>query len=185
MPGNWGYLTNDIKEYVVNTYPKNWSVLDVGCGHGHYAKLLRDHFCYSNFDGIEIWQPYIDEYNLKTLYTNVFNDNILNFNFGYYDLIIMGDILEHLSRDDARSLIKNISDKCTELLVIVPYYLPQDIVNDNKYEIHLQPDLDDSIMSQYYPSLELINYNNKDFKIKIDVGDKTYYYCAFRKKRHT
>jgi hypothetical protein len=183
MPGNWGYLTNDMREYVTNTYPKDWSVLDIGCGHGHYAKLLKHHFSVKNFDGIEVWEPYIQEYNLNNLYTNIYNVNILNFNFNYYDLIIMGDVLEHLSRDDGVNLINKLASKCTELLVIVPYYLPQDIVNDNVYEVHLQPDLDDDIMSQYYPSLELINYNNKNFKIKIDVGDKTYYYCAFRKKK--
>lgn len=183
MPGNWGYLTNDMYDYVTKTYPQDWSVLDVGCGHGHYSKLLRPHFNIKSFDGIEIWQPYIQKYNLHSLYTNIYNINVLEFDFQYYDLIIMGDILEHLSREDASKLIKKLKDKCTELLVIVPYNLPQDICNDNLYEIHLQPDLNDSIMAEYYPDLELINHNNKDLKIRIDVGDKVYHYCAFRKKK--
>lgn len=183
MPGNWGYLANDLKNYITKTYPQECSVLDIGCGHGHYSKLLKNHFCYNNFDGIEIWKPYIEEYHLDKLYTNIYNLNILDFDFLYYDLIIMGDILEHLSRNDDISLIKKLFNKCSELLVIVPYYLPQDIVNNNIYEIHLQSDLSDNIMSEYYPMLELINFDGKDFKIKVDVGNNTYYYCAFRKKK--
>jgi SAM-dependent methyltransferase len=182
MPGNWGYLSNDIYNYITNTYPNNFSVLDVGCGHGHYSKLLKSYFNVNNFDGVEIWEPYIKQYDLYNLYTNIYNVNILNFDFKYYDLIIMGDILEHLSREDGTEIIKSLSKKCSELLVIVPYYLPQGICENNPYEIHLQPDLDDKIIAEYYPELEIINYNDKEFKIRIDIDKNVYYYCAFKKK---
>ena len=65
MPGNWGYLSNDIKYYVEKNIPKESSVLDIGCGHGHYAKLLKDHFI-NKMHGVEIWQKYIDKYSLES-----------------------------------------------------------------------------------------------------------------------
>jgi len=181
MPGSWGYFKDDIKTYLTNEFPKNSTILDVGCGQGDYADLLCDYF--GKFDAVEIWEPYIEQFNLKEKYNNVFNVDILNFEFIYYDIIIMGDILEHLKREDAIKLINNLKDKCNELLIVVPFYLPQDTVNDNIYERHLQEDLDDVIMRENYPSLELLSYNNKDYKLKIDVGDKVYYYSTFVKKK--
>ena len=182
MPGNWGYLSNDIKYYVEKNIPKESSVLDIGCGHGHYAKLLKDYFI-NKMHGVEIWQKYIDEYSLESLYSKIYNVNILDFRFDYYNFIIIGDVLEHLSREDGTKLISYLYDRCDEILVVVPYHLPRDIVNENKYEIHLQPDLNDEIMKNFYPQLELIKIEDKELKIKVEVGENTYYYCAFRKKK--
>jgi SAM-dependent methyltransferase len=180
MPGNWGYLGSDVKQYLCENYDKNCSILDIGCGHGYYYKLLNDHF--SKFDAVEIWSPYIEEFKLNEMYDNVFNVDIMNFDFEFYDIIIMGDILEHLSREDSVLLLNRLIDRCRELIVVVPYYLPQDEVFGNKYEIHLQPDLDDEIMSKFYPMLELIDIDGRELKITIDVGTNKYYYCAFKKK---
>lgn len=181
MPGNWGYLGQDVKQYLVNNYKPDSTILDIGCGHGFYYKLLKDYF--SKFDAVEVWQPYIDEYKLNSMYDNVYNVNILDFDFNYYDIIIMGDILEHLDRTEAQTLLDKIKDKCGELIVVVPYYLPQGEVFGNKYEIHLQPDLDDKIMEKYYPMLEIIKLGDKELKIPIDMGTHHYYYCAFKKKK--
>jgi SAM-dependent methyltransferase len=182
MPGNWGYLGEDVKKYLVQNFSPDCSILDVGCGHGFYYKLLKNHF--KKFDAVEIWKPYIEKYGLEQMYDNVYNVNILDFQFKYYDIIIMGDILEHLDRYQAQSLLNNIKDKCTELIVVVPYYLPQQEVFGNKYEIHLQPDLNDKIMQEYYPMLELIKLENKELKIPIDMGTHYYYYCAFKKSHN-
>lgn len=182
MPGNWGYLGPQVKQYLTENFTPTSTILDVGCGHGFYCKLLKDYF--TKFDAVEIWEPYIKEYNLNEIYDNVFNVNILDFEFEYYDIIIMGDILEHLSREDGVNLLNKIKNKCSELIVVVPYYLPQDEVFGNKYEIHLQPDLDDKIMKEYYPMIELITLNGEELKIPIDMGTHYYYYCAFRKKQN-
>ncbi len=126
MPGNWGYLGDDTKKYLCNNFDRSCKILDVGCGHGFYYKLLSDYFI--NFDAVEVWSPYIQEYNLEKMYDNVYNVNIMDFEFEFYDIIIMVDVLEHLERSDVIKLLNRIKDKCKELLVIVPYYLPQDDV---------------------------------------------------------
>ena len=82
-------------------------------------------------DGVEIWEPYIKEYQLHNLYNKIYNTNILDFKFDHYNFIILGDILEHLSREDASSLIEYLCARCDEILVVVPYNLPQDVVNNN------------------------------------------------------
>jgi cyclopropane fatty-acyl-phospholipid synthase-like methyltransferase len=60
MPGNWGYLGSDVKQYLVENFDPSNTILDIGCGHGFYIKLLKDHF--QKFDAVEVWAPYIEEY---------------------------------------------------------------------------------------------------------------------------
>lgn len=180
MPGSWGYFKNQIHNYLTNNFSPDDIVLDIGCGQGDYYEMLKNHF--KRIDAVEIWEPYIKQFNLTEKYTNLYHTNILDFEFNYYDIIIMGDILEHLSREDSINLLNRISNKCKQLLVVVPYYLPQEIVFNNPYEKHLQPDIDDEIMEKYFPMLKLHDFDGSEAKLRIDVGDNVYYYCVFTKK---
>ncbi len=178
MPGNWGYLKHDIFSYLTENYGKDCTVLDVGAGGGFYWELLHEHF--NKMDAVEIWEPYIEWCDLRSKYDNVFNIDILNFDFDYYDIIIMGDVLEHISRKEAQPLMHKLKDKCKELLVIIPYELPQEeAAHDNPYEIHLQPDINDEIVAKYYPMLKLLR------KIPVDEKGVIKDYCAFIKKTGT
>jgi SAM-dependent methyltransferase len=182
MPGNWGYLKEQTYSFFTSNYSKDKSVLDLGCGHGFYKKLLGEYFT-GPWHAVEIWKPYIDKYKLEELYDQVFNENLLDFEFEYYDIIIMGDVLEHLSRSDGANIIKKLKDKCEELFVVVPYNLPQETVNDNVFETHLQEDLNDDIMLEHYPDLTIATHNNLELKISINRGDVLMHYCAFKKKQ--
>ena len=95
-----------VKKYLTNKFDDTRSILDVGCGHGFYYKLLKDHF--KKFDAVEIWKPYIEEYKLEEIYDNVYNVNILEFDFDYYDVIILGDILEHIEESEGIALIEKL-----------------------------------------------------------------------------
>lgn len=191
MPGSWPYLRPQIREYLTTNFSPESTVLDIGAGEGTYQHLLGDYF--DNMDAVEIWTPYISTYNLKQKYKNVFNVNIMDFEFTWYDIIIMGDTLEHLSVEDGMTLIADISTKCRELVVSVPFNLPQNGVYDpasdsfNPYEEHLQPDLNFDNFFERYPSLKFMEvnpiYNMPDNKasVRIDVGENVYYLCAFVK----
>lgn len=146
-------------------YDPRIKILDVGAGMGTYALGIPE----LKMDALEIYQPYIDEFNLQNLYSNVFCDSILNFNYDKYDYIIMGDILEHIKIEDAIPLINDISNKKIKLLVGIPHQMPQGPEFDLngkawhvESEIHHQPDLTPRVMKSRYPSLELILTNNFD-----------------------
>lgn len=137
-----------VLEYIrENTHP-NGFVLDVGPGVGTYAKLLHE---YQNIDAVEIWEPYIEKYGLRVIYRNVYIANIVEFDFEWYDLVIMGDVLEHLSVEEAEHVLRKIVPRCGELLVGVPYECPQTGLV-NQYEKHQQPDLTPDIFEQRYGS---------------------------------
>jgi len=180
MPGSWPYLRHYIKKYLTDEFSPESVILDIGAGEGTFYDLLNDHF--SIFDGVEIWEPYIEKYDLKSKYRNVYNMDIMDFEFESYDIIIMGDTLEHISRENGVKLIPYLAERCKELIVVVPFLLPQGEVFGNIYEAHLQPDLYFDIMDEFYPDLELMEVDGFRCAIPIDVGETRYWQCAYKKR---
>lgn len=129
-----------------NFKPKNTTILDVGAGWGKYRKLLPTY----KMDAVEIWQPYIEQDKLEKLYDKVFNVDICDLHDVNYDVIIMGDVLEHIERERAVPLIEKLKNSCKQLYVVVPYQYHQGEVHGNKYEIHLQDDLTDELVKELY-----------------------------------
>jgi SAM-dependent methyltransferase len=121
------------------------SILDIGSGSGTYYDLLSPIKKF-NWEAIEIWQPYIDKFFLENKYSTVYNIDIKNFTFfKSYDLIIAGDILEHLSKDDAIVIVENCLNNSKNLIISIPIiHYPQGAENGNPYEIHIKDDWSDS-----------------------------------------
>ena len=111
-------------------------------------------------DAVEVFKPNIDNYQLKQKYHKVYNIDIKDFEYGNYDIIIFGDIIEHLEVKEAQEVLKYAFSKCKEMIVAVPYQLEQGIEEDNIYEIHKQPDLTPKIMEERYPYLKLLYKND-------------------------
>tara|TARA_Y100000310_G_C20377146_1_gene666279 strand:+ start:62 stop:673 length:612 start_codon:yes stop_codon:yes gene_type:complete len=161
-PKDWGgnsyiELKYETAVFVEDNYPdKNITILDVGPGSGQYNGLLKELLGYNNIDCVEIHEPHVDVYNYKERYRNVYIQNILEFDFDYYDIIIMGDVLEHIKVDDAIKLVKKLSQKCSNLIIQVPYLYAQDAVCGNAYEKHEQPDLTNEVFLKRYPMMTLL-----------------------------
>ena len=63
-------------------------------------------------DAVEAYKPYIEQYRLNDVYSTVFHAKIEEFDqLAGYDLIIMGDVLEHLSVAAAQHVLTNAADK--------------------------------------------------------------------------
>ena len=143
--------------YVEENYPnKDITILDVGPGSGQYHGLLVELMGYKNIDGVEVHPPYVEVHQQRQKYRNIFEQNILDFEFEYYDLIIMGDVLEHLKAPDAIKLIENLSQKCSGLIIQVPYLYEQPAMAGNIYEKHEQDDLTNDIFLERYPMMSLL-----------------------------
>ena len=109
------------------------TVFDVGAGAGTYSKITHE-----TADEVKQWQPtikedlkvdcsevfkpYVSKYNLGIIYNNIYQDDIENIldSIGNYDLIIMGDVLEHMEKDKAIRVFNALKKKCKFLWISIP-----------------------------------------------------------------
>lgn len=116
------------------------TVVDVGVGAGTYAKLMRGVEVPARWKAIEAWEPYIAQFGLTGLYDEVTIADARHLPWTAYraDLVIAGDVLEHMTRDDAKALLSRIRQGAANLIVSIPVlHLPQGAVGGNPYERHI------------------------------------------------
>ncbi len=153
MPASYTRYDVLIRAVVRALFAGTAEILDVGPGKGKYSGLLFGQ--YPNLDCIEIFAPYVKKFNLRKKYRRVYVADIRTFVLPRpYDLVILGDVLEHLSVDEAQALIGRLDKAGSFIIVTVPFGYEQDPVNGNEYERHLQPDLTAEVMAARYPSLK-------------------------------
>jgi cyclopropane fatty-acyl-phospholipid synthase-like methyltransferase len=130
-------------EYIARLIRDNapQTILDVGAGAGKYGHLTRAIYLDSKIDAVEVWEPYIKKYKLKSLYDKVYQSDIREFNNLNYDLIILGDVIEHMSKEDAVSLMERVASQAQMAIISIPVcHCPQGHVHDNPYEEHVKDD---------------------------------------------
>ncbi len=158
MPYSYSLFKTEIKQFLYQRYPKHTRILDVGPGCGTYSDLLRNRF--KNMDAVEIFPKNIERFGLYAKYNKIYHGDVCDFeHFHNYTLVIMGDILEHLSVEQAQKLLKRIN---CDILVAVPYTLPQGPVGGNDHETHIQDDLTHEIVMDRYKDLKLL-MNDKQY----------------------
>ena len=186
MPTSYPLYKDSVRNWILNNFSYETRILDIGAGCGTYSDLIRGYGY--KLDAVEIWEPYITKYDLKNKYSWVYERNVMNMPFNVleaYDFYILGDVLEHLSVEDAQWLLSYLRLKGKKFLIAVPYLMFQDEYEGNKYETHLQPDLTPDVMKQRYPELELlygnefygyyINKRQKHEKAYVLYADDSYY----------
>ncbi len=172
MPFSTNFGNNIILSFINQHFDKNVKILDVGTGAGKYGTILRtDGF--DNVDGLEIFEAYFNRFKLNDKYRKVYNENIINFEFDFYDVIIMTDILEHLTVEDSKALLEKFikKNKTNCIMVRVPFQSKQGVGKSfdknkkeiiNEFEIHIQEDLTKEIMIKRYPYLRLLAIDSKN-----------------------
>lgn len=161
------FFKEEIKQWIKKNFNKNSAILDVGAGSGTYKNLLGDD--YKNMDAVEIYYPNIINYGLFEKYRNVFKCDIVDFKYSDYDLIIFGDVIEHLAIEDAKTVLNYAAKKCKNFIVAVPYNNSQE-ENVNKWEEHIQDDLTPENVLERYPMLKEL-YRNDEYGYYIKSED--------------
>lgn len=87
-------------------------ILDVGPGRGKYSILLKEYVSGIEYiDAVEMWRPYIKDFRLRDLYDVVLDQDVTQLSQNVlddYDIVLMVDILEHLSKRQGGELLKRI-----------------------------------------------------------------------------
>ena len=103
------------------------TIIDFGAGEGKWGKLLKTHV--AHISGIEAWQAYIIKFNLKKYYDSLYNLDLRSMDFsneeGFilgqrYDIAILGDVLEHVSRDEAIEFLNKLKSKVNTIYLTIP-----------------------------------------------------------------
>ncbi len=142
MPGSSEKGKALIKKWFISIAKKDL-VLDVGPGWGTYSKLLRE----SNqiWHAVEIHEPYVDRFQLETLYDEIFIEDIRRFTPSVqYEVIICGDVLEHMQNEEAILVLQKLFQYTKYIIVSLPLDAETnappgtgDIDWNNPYELHV------------------------------------------------
>lgn len=152
----------EIKKFLLEHLKPGDKILDVGAGRGTYHDLLGNDF---NWSAVEVWHP-TAQY-LLSKYNKVYEGSIVDFYYlEDYDLVIFGDVIEHLEVEDAQKVIKHAKEHSKAILIALPYDNEQGPINGNQAEIHRQTKMTPEIFDERYPG----------FKLILDYKVHAYYY---------
>lgn len=132
------------------------TILDIGAGSGTYRKLFLKNnlFVNTQWIAVEAWSPYIDEFNLNALYNKVINDDVRNVNIdnlGPIDITFMGDVLEHITKEESIKLVDSVMKISKHAVISIPIIdWPQNERHGNPFEKHVKDDWsDEEVMATF------------------------------------
>lgn len=118
------------KDFAEDWYKSNKTkintVLDIGCGRGIWAGCLKNNEDNIHWTGLEVHKPYLEKFKKihNRLYDEIKNEDIRKFNFKPYDLMIAGDILEHLNQQDCENTLQKMYMNCRYAIISLPIDCP-------------------------------------------------------------
>lgn len=128
MPVSTSVHITHCLRYIITLRPR--SILDIGCGFGMWGFLSRMYLDVAEervqpetwrtrIDGIELFEPYIQSHQ-RALYSSIRIGDIraLAGLVDRYDLIIAGDVIEHLDKPDGERVIEQLYDKADKALLV-------------------------------------------------------------------
>ena len=133
--------------------PRN--ILDVGVGSGTLEELVRKQYGNSiQIDGLEAWKPYIEEFSLTKRYDNLYNVDAREWDKWDYDLIMFGDVLEHMSEIQSSAMWDKASAQAGYAIITIPIiHYPQGASFGNPFEIHHEEDWDTERILRTFPGI--------------------------------
>jgi len=130
------------------------NILDIGAGEGTYLNLYKSLVPTAHWTAIEVWSNYIEKYSLKEKYDVVINRDvrqIQEFGLSHMDLVFAGDVLEHMTKEQAVELVDHILTNHKSLIISIPVvHMPQGEFEGNPYEEHIKDDWSDNEMKQTF-----------------------------------
>ena len=131
MPSSMPRQLNEIMDVIMALQPQ--SVLDVGTGFGKFGVLCREYLelwdgreQYADWqrriDGIEIFPDYVTPLH-RYIYNQVHLGDALDILptiKASYDLVLLIDVLEHFTPEDAARLLQECTKHCRHILIVTP-----------------------------------------------------------------
>jgi len=133
-------------DHIVRVQPQ--SILDVGVGFGKWGFLCREFLevAQGRYRPVE-WSVRIDGVEAQEQYRNVIHESFYNkihygliqdllSSLGTYDLVIMGDVIEHFDKATGLALLTGLRQRSRYVLLSSPVWFFQQSHEDNPYQEH-------------------------------------------------
>jgi len=133
MPTSYSESIPEVIKIIQAVKPK--TVLDIGIGRGKYGLLTREYCDDAVVDGVEAWPEYITE-TQKAIYRTIYTEDITKMDLtklNSYDLVLMIDVIEHLTKEDAWRIIETLKTQFVISTPIEDYRAHY----DNHFEDHI------------------------------------------------
>ncbi|HET7060333.1 MAG TPA: class I SAM-dependent methyltransferase [Candidatus Saccharimonadales bacterium] len=139
MPYSDPRFDKTISSMIRKIKPK--TVLDVGPGHGKYARLIKEINPNIRIEGVEIDRKYVKEFKLNELYDKVHINSIQKFTENQtdnnYDLVICGDVIEHLKKSEGVDILNFYVYRTKHIIVQWPHAYIQNSWEGHVHESHI------------------------------------------------
>ena len=113
-------------------------MVDFGAGAGYYGKLFKYHLPYCRREAVEVFEPYIEKYELSLIYDKIYIEDASKIDLPCADIAVCGDVIEHMTKDVATDFIKRIEAKYRHVIISIPIgSYPQGAIGGNEFESHL------------------------------------------------
>lgn len=136
--------------------------LDVGAGAGTNLEFYRPWFPNSRWIAVEAWEPYVARFHLADRYATVFVDDVRSLPLPPVDVVLLGDVLEHMSVEESTEVWCRARTAARDGLVLasVPLgHYPQGAVNGNPYERHVSTWTAETV-DEHLPGARLVAVND-------------------------
>lgn len=135
MPSSYLDSVLPVMHTVIGLDPRR--VLDVGPGWGKYGVMCREYLPeLMVLDAVEVPEGRLRTQD--TIYDEVWEIDARRFGgWGRYDLVLLIDVIEHMSKDDGHALLWGIQRSGPKVLVSTPKVFFEQHDDHNPYEEHL------------------------------------------------
>jgi len=146
MPSSSHVHISRMLDHIVRLQPR--SILDVGVGFGKWGVLCHEFLdiaqeryapdtWLTRIDGVEA-HPEYRNINYDTYYDHVYYSQIQEAlpSLGSYDLIIMGDVIEHFDKAAGRAVLRDLREHSKYVLISSPVRFFQQGHGDNPFQEH-------------------------------------------------
>lgn len=148
--GSYGIGKPEVCAWIRENFHMNATVLDVGACDGIWQEMLPEY----DMDAVEAFGPNAERLTQQGKYINVYQTDVKDFEYDWYDLIIFGDVIEHMNVETAQKVLAYAHHRCRDMIIAVPFLYEQGPIYGNPYEEHLQPELTAELFAQRYPAYE-------------------------------
>jgi 2-polyprenyl-3-methyl-5-hydroxy-6-metoxy-1,4-benzoquinol methylase len=121
--------------------------LDIGTGQGTYYRLFNQYYPNAKWTGVEGYKPYIEGFKLREKYDvlhhadarELYGKNI-DISQLHYHVVFCGDVLEHMTKEEAITLVEKLKSACGILIISIPIIKWPQHDESNPFQIHVKDD---------------------------------------------